>query len=184
LKYRVHDIAFKHTKAISRGKVGVVFYDITTLYFEAERADDFRVPGFSKDGKTQNPQIVLGLLVGAQGTPLAHEIFKGNQFEGRMIPVLEAFAKRFQLSKPVVVADAGLMSKDNITQLERLIVHYSGKRAKKDSHNSERGLTKLEMDVASGRLMTKECLTNRGTRSFCLERLDHNQGRPRKNQGR
>jgi hypothetical protein len=125
LKYRVHDIAFKHTKAISGGKVGVVFYDVTTLYFEAERADDFRIPGFSKDGKTQNPQIVLGLLVGANGTPLAYEIFKGNQFEGRtMIPVLEAFAKRFRLSKPVVVADAGLMSKDNIAELERLGYQY------------------------------------------------------------
>jgi transposase len=97
--------------------VGVVFCDVTTLYFEAERADDFRVPGFSKDGKTQNPQIVLGLLVGAQGTPLAYEIFKGNQFEGgTMIPVLKAFAKRFRLSKPIVVADAGLMSKDNIAE--------------------------------------------------------------------
>jgi len=208
LKYRVHDIAFKHTKAISGGKVGVVFYDITTLYFEAERADDFRIPGFSKDGKTQNPQIVLGLLVGANGTPLAYEIFKGNQFEGRtMIPVLEAFAMRFRLSKPVVVADAGLMSKDNIAELERLgyqyilgariknmdakasnlalslrrmdgkseefklteakrlIVHYSTNRAKKDCHNRERGLSKLEKDVASGRL-TKEHLTNRGYKKF------------------
>ena len=208
LKYRVHNIAFKHTKAISGGKVGVVFYDVTTLYFEAERADDFRVPGFSKDGKTQNPQIVLGLLVGAQGTPLAYEIFKGNQFEGgTMIPVLKAFAKRFRLSKPIVVADAGLMSKDNIAELERLgyqyilgariknmdqrasnlalslrkvdgkseeysitetkrlVVHYSTKRAKKDSHNRERGLTKLEKDVASGRL-TKEHLTNRGYKKF------------------
>ena len=178
------------------------------MYFEAERAEDFRVPGFSKDGKTQNPQIVLGLLVGPQGTPLAYEIFKGNPFEGgTMIPVLKAFAKRFRLSKPIVVADAGLMSKDNIAELERLgyqyilgariknmdqrasnfalslrkvdgkseeysitatkrlVVHYSTKRAKKDSHNRERGLTKLEKDVASGRL-TKEHLTNRGYKKF------------------
>jgi hypothetical protein len=208
LKYRVHDIAFKHTRAISGGRVGVVFYDVTTLYFEAERTDDFMIPGFSKDGKTQNPQIILGLLVDAQGTPLAYEIFKGNAFEGRtMIPVLEAFAKRFRLAKPIVVADAGLMSRSNNMELERLgyqyilgariknmdaqsatlalglrridgkseafnltdtkrlFVHYSAKRAMKDNHNRERGLMKLEKDVASGRL-TKEHLTNRGYKKF------------------
>lgn len=137
LKYRVHDIAFKHTRSISGGRVGVVFYDVTTVYFEAERTDDFRIPGFSKDGKTQNPQIILGLLVDAQGTPLAYEIFKGNAFEGRtMIPVLEAFAKRFPLAKPIVVADAGLMSKSNIMELERLGYQlFSGRASRTWMHS-------------------------------------------------
>jgi transposase len=116
---------FKHTRAISGGRIGAVFYDVITLNFEAERRDDFRIPGFSKDRKTKRPQIILGLLVGAQGTPLAYEIFKGNAFEGRtMIPVLEAFAKRFRLAIPIVVADAGLMSKSNIMELERLGYQY------------------------------------------------------------
>lgn len=53
----------------------------------------------------------------------------------------------------------------SITETKRLVVHYSTKRAKKDSHNRERGLTKLEKDVASGRL-TKEHLTNRGYKKF------------------
>ena len=115
------------------------------MYFVAERADNFRIPGFSKDGKTQNPQIVLGLLVGANGTPFACEIFKGNQFEGRtMIPALDAFATRFRLSKPVVVAEAGLMSKE----IERLRYQYIlGARIK----NMEARASNLSAEFAQDR---------------------------------
>ncbi|NJN27772.1 MAG: hypothetical protein HC819_18285 [Cyclobacteriaceae bacterium] len=58
----VQQISFEHTKKILGGAVQMVFYDVTTLYFEAEHEDDLRKTGFSKDGKHQHPQIVLGLL--------------------------------------------------------------------------------------------------------------------------
>lgn len=66
--------AFEHTKMLLGGHVGVVFYDMTTLYFEASDEDDLRKTGFSKDGRAQNPQILLGLLVGGQGYPIGYEI--------------------------------------------------------------------------------------------------------------
>ncbi len=52
-------IAYAHTKKILE-RITVVFYDMTSLYFEAEAEDDLRKIGFSKDGKFQNPQIMVG----------------------------------------------------------------------------------------------------------------------------
>lgn len=115
---QLQQISFNHTQKLQRGDLSVVFYDVTTLYFEAEREDDLRKMGFSKDGKAQNPQIVLGLLVSIDGYPLAYEMFEGNKFEGKtMLPVIEAFKKRYSLKKLVIIADAGLLSNENIQQL-------------------------------------------------------------------
>jgi transposase len=75
--------------------------------------------GYSKDGKHQNPQILVGLLVGKNGLPLAYEMFKGSQYEGHtFIPILEAFTQRLSGKKPVVIADAGLLSKENVNALQ------------------------------------------------------------------
>ena len=96
-----------------------MFYDVTTLYFETAREDSLLTPGFSKDGKTAESQIVLGLLVSMDGYPLAYSIFNGSQYEGRtMIPVIDDFVSRFGLTDFVVVADAGLLSRKNIDLLK------------------------------------------------------------------
>lgn len=120
LKDEVHRIAFDHTKSVLGGDVNVVFYDVTTLYFETALQDDLRVPGYSKDGKSQNPQILLGLLVAEHGYPIAYDIFEGNKFEGHtMLPVIDELIARFKLQPPIVVADAGLMNRSNIEMLEQ-----------------------------------------------------------------
>ena len=117
-KKKLQEISYQHTKKLFNGQISIVFYDVTTLYFEASDEDDLRKTGYSKDGKHQHPQIVLGLLVSLQGYPLAFEMFEGNQFEGHtMLPVLESFKKQFSLDKLVIVADAGLMSKNNLKKL-------------------------------------------------------------------
>jgi len=67
LKNSIEEITFHYTQKVLRGKIGVVSYDMTTLYFEASREDDFRITGYSKDGKHQHPQTLIGLLVGRQG---------------------------------------------------------------------------------------------------------------------
>lgn len=119
LKERVEQIAFAHTKRVLNGKISVVFYDMTTLYFEASDEDDLRKTGFSKDGKHQNPQIFIGLLVGLGGYAIGYDIFEGNTYEGHtLIPFLEKISKKFNLGKPIIVADAGLLSKNNIKALE------------------------------------------------------------------
>ena len=123
-KSQAEAIAFKHTQKIL-GQITVVFYDMTTLYFEAGDEDDFRRIGFSKDGKFQNPQIMLGLLVGEKGYPIGYELFEGNTFEGNtLIPVLEKFQKKFDLVKPIIIADSGLLSRANIASLKEKNYQY------------------------------------------------------------
>jgi transposase len=117
-KSKVEEISFNYTKQILEGDVGVVFYDMTTIYFESSQPDELRMPGFSKDGKHSNPQIFLGLLVGNNGYPIGYDIFEGKTFEGHtLIPILKQFEFRFSLKRPIVVADSGLLNKDNILDL-------------------------------------------------------------------
>ncbi len=98
----------------------LVLYDVTTLYFEShEPNDELKARGFSKDDKSKQPQIVVGLLVTQQGFPLKHEIYKGNTFEGHtMLDVVKNFQKHCNHSKPIIVADAAMLSQENMEQLE------------------------------------------------------------------
>ena len=118
IKQQVEQITFAHTKKILGNKINVVFYDMTTIYFEASDEYDLRKTGFSKDGKHQCPQIFLGLLVGLGGYAIGYDIFQGNIYEGHtLIPFLKQISTKFDLDKPIVVADSGLLSKDNINDL-------------------------------------------------------------------
>lgn len=206
-KEKVQQISYQHTLKILGNRISVVFYDVTTLYFEINNEDTIRKRGFSKDGKHQNPQIVLGLLVSTEGYPLAYDIFEGNKFEGHtMLPVIERFKKKYNLEQLVIVADSGLLSNNNIEELQtkgyefilgarikneskeieekihslkllngesavlqkgdlNLIISYSTKRAKKDKHNRERGLKRLEKQIESGKL-TKANINNRGYNKY------------------
>lgn len=118
-KELVQQISFAHTKHILGGQISIVFYDVTTLYFEIDQEDGLRKTGFSKEGKHQNPQIVLGLLVSRNGYPLAYEIFEGNKFEGHtMLPILDSFKDAYSLEQMVIIADSGLLSTANVEELQ------------------------------------------------------------------
>ena len=69
---KVQEISVEHTRRILGGRIGLMFYDVTTLYFETDQRDELRESGFSKDGKHSHPQIVLGLLVSQDGYPLSY----------------------------------------------------------------------------------------------------------------
>lgn len=124
-KGKIEDISYTHTLQVLGGKISMMFYDVTTLYFETDQEDALRKTGFSKEGKHQNPQIVLGLLVSKGGYPLAYEIFEGKQYEGHtLLPVIEGFKQRYKLDDLIVIADAGLLSKENIAQLQSRDYQY------------------------------------------------------------
>ncbi len=100
-------------------KFSLVLYDVTTLYFESFKEYDFQRPGFSKDNKPQQPQIVIGLITTRSGFPVMHEVFEGNTFEGHtMLAIVHRFQERVGNTKPVIVADAAMLSKANMQQLE------------------------------------------------------------------
>lgn len=119
-KTAIEDAAY-HTAKVHFGELfALVLYDVTTLYFEShEPNDELRARGFSKDDKSKQPQIVVGLLVTHQGFPLRHEVYKGNTFEGHtMLNVVKEFQKHHKNSKPIIVADAGMLSQENMSLLE------------------------------------------------------------------
>jgi len=102
-----------------------VFYDVTTLYFESFESDGLRKPGFSKDSKFNQPQIVLVLLVSADGFPVGYHLFEGNTFEGHtLIPVILQFKRRHKISTFTVVADAAMISRENIAALDAAHLQY------------------------------------------------------------
>lgn len=129
-------ISVEHTRKIFGGKIGLMFYDVITLYFETAKTDVLREPGFSKDGKTAESQVVLGLLVSEGGYPLSYSLFNGSQYEGfTMIPMIDDFKQRFTLGNDfVVVADSGLMNKNNLALLQQAGYKYVlGARIKSES---------------------------------------------------
>lgn len=107
----------------------LVLYDVTTLYFESFREDEeenaLLKTGFSKDQKPQQPQIVVGLLVTSQGFPLGYALFQGNTFEGHtMLPVIGKFQKTHHVATCTVVADAAMLSFENIEELREKNLSY------------------------------------------------------------
>jgi len=163
LKEHLEGIAFAHTRKILGGNVGMMFYDISTLYFEASEEDDFRVTGFSKDGKHQHPQILIGLLVSGQGYPIGYQLFEGNTSETKtLVPVIKAFRERFGIEKPVIIADAALLSTKNIGALTGHGYEYIlGGRLKNEAERIKEQILKLkikanepvELPHPSGRLI-------------------------------
>lgn len=119
-KEKIEKAAYKTATTHFGESFALVLYDVTTLYFESHEPDDeLRARGFSKDDKSKQPQIVIGLLVTLQGFPLMHEVYKGNTFEGHtMLNVVKQFQKKHTKSKPIIVADAAMLSRKNLHSLE------------------------------------------------------------------
>ena len=116
-------------------------------FFETAQTDVLREPGFSKDGKTAESQVILGLLVSEGGYPLSYSLFNGSQYEGfTMIPMIDDFKQRFNLGKDfVVVADSGLMNKNNVTLLQEAGYNYIlGARIKSESASVKQWILSLE----------------------------------------
>lgn len=98
-------------------KLDVVFYDVTTLYFDSELEveDSVRQKGFSKDGKIGKTQILFCMLIDQNKQPIGYRIFKGDTFEGHTFAhAIEDLRKDYQIDKVIVVADRGMLSTDNL----------------------------------------------------------------------
>lgn len=103
----------------------IVFYDVTTLYFETFEEDELRKNGFSKDNKSQQPQILIALMVSKDGFPIAYEVFSGNTFEGHtIIPVVKQFIEANNVKEFTIVADAAMISAENVKQLIQHNINY------------------------------------------------------------
>ena len=116
LDYRkaISQACFEH---VGRGGLTLVLYDVTTLYFEVQKEDEYRKPGMSKERRLE-PQIIIGLLVDRNGFPLGLQSFEGNKAETKtLLPVIQDFLTQNGLTKTTIVADAAMMSASNLATL-------------------------------------------------------------------
>ncbi len=122
---RLKKISYMNTKRLYGEKIDVVFYDCTTLYFEAFEEDELRGKGFSKDRKFNEVQVLLALMVTKEGLPIGYNLYEGGMYEGHtLIPALKELKGKYKIDKVVFVADAGMFSKENLGKMEGEKLEY------------------------------------------------------------
>lgn len=125
LKNKIEELTIDFAKREFGFDFAIIFYDVTTLYFETFKTDDLRKTGFSKDNKPNQAQIVIGLVVNKDGFPVAYDVFPGNTFEGHtLIPVIKDIKKNNNIKNLIVVADAAMISLENIERLKTEKIDY------------------------------------------------------------
>lgn len=110
-------------------ELAVVFYDMTTIRAEglSQQDKDVRKFGMSKEGIVAR-QIMLGVVQTSDGLPLYHEVFDGNTAEvGTLKPTIEKIVRRFPIKRVIAVADRGLLSTDNLADLQAITLPGGGK---------------------------------------------------------
>lgn len=154
-KELVQQISYAHSLKVLGGQINVVFYDVTTLYFEIDQEDELRKTGFSKEGKHQNPQIILGLLVSKNGYPLAYDIYQGNKFEGHtLLPIIDSFKSKYKIEKLTIIADSGLLSQSNIDELQTKNYEFIlGARIKNQKYTVQQKILNLQLKNGESQLI-------------------------------
>lgn len=125
LKAKTDAIALAFARKHYSFNFDLLFYDVTTLYFESFEEDELRKNGFSKDNKFQQPRILVALMVSKEGFPIAYEVFAGNTFEGHtIVPVVKDFIRKNKVKEFTVVADAAMISAENTRALKENRINY------------------------------------------------------------
>jgi transposase len=118
---RIKQIAYQNTLSLLGGKIDVIFYDATTLYFESFTEDMLKQNGYGKDGKFGQPQVLLALMVTSDGHPIDYEVFSGSTYEGHtLVDAVSKIKGKYEIERVVFVADSAMLSGDNIARLEKL----------------------------------------------------------------
>ena len=109
---------FQKGRDLFNQQLDVVFYDVTTFYFESEQESGLRQKGFSKDGKQGKVQTVFGLLIDKDKNPIGYHLYKGDQYEGHTLQdALVKLRKTYQIDKVILVADRGMLNEKNLEKL-------------------------------------------------------------------
>ena len=117
-KERLEEMLFYKNRNLFNLQVDVVLYDVTTFSFESVKPDSLRDFGFSKNGKFNEVQVVMGLLLDCEGRPIGYDLFPGNTFDGNTLKkALEKLQERFHIRKVIIVADRGINSKLNLKKI-------------------------------------------------------------------
>lgn len=120
LKDAYQQALISYAKNSLHNTLNLVFYDVTTLAFASQTKTTLKNFGYSKDHRSQDTQVVLGLVVNQQGFPLYFDVFSGNTFEGgTFIGIAKGIKKLLDNPDLVVVADAGMLSLKNMDELNK-----------------------------------------------------------------
>jgi len=118
-KEEIEQHLFERNRSLFNMQIDVVFYDVTTFYFESVEDDELKNFGFSKDNKVNQVQVVMGLLIDQEGRPIGYELFSGNTFDAKTLQtMLDSLERRFGIKRVILVADRGFNSKANLKALK------------------------------------------------------------------
>jgi len=122
---RIKNNILQQTKTLLDNQVDVMFFDVTTLYFESFEPDELRNFGFSKDCKFKETQIVLALITTTEGLPISYELFPGNMSEGKtLIEMIKALKGNYDLHQVFLVADRAMFTEANLSMMDEEGVQY------------------------------------------------------------
>ena len=106
-------------------EVNVLFFDVTTLYFESNKSDGLRDFGFSKDCKFKDVQVLLAMVTTSEGLPITYKLYPGNTFEGStLIDAVKDLKQEYKISEVLLVADRGMYNKKNLSLMEEEGIKY------------------------------------------------------------
>lgn len=170
---KVQQLIYSRGRNLFNQQLDVVFYDVTTFYFESEKEDGFRMKGFSKDGKIGNTVIVFGMLIDKYKNPVGYRIYKGGYYEGHTFrDAVRKLKEEYSIDKVITVADRGMMNRENIDLLGNEEVGYEYiigerlKNLKKEIQNKildRSKYTKIEIadeEEENGRIVIEYLLTD------------------------
>ncbi|MGB9609345.1 MAG: IS1634 family transposase [Bryobacteraceae bacterium] len=107
------------TLGLCGGRLEVLFFDVTTLYFESVDQDELRNFGFSKDCKFKETQVVLALVTTTEGLPVTYRVFPGNIYEGHtLVSMVAEIKKVYEVANVVLVADRAMFSRENLELMD------------------------------------------------------------------
>jgi len=148
---KLNTLVLNQTKSLLDNKIDVIYFDATTLYFESftedEGDDAIKKNGYSKDGKFNQPQVVLALLVTKSGLPIGYKAFSGDTFDGHtIIPALKEIQDEFEIDNIVYVADSGMFNKANLEEFDKndKMTYIVGARIKSMSNSIKEKILKVD----------------------------------------
>jgi transposase len=118
-KDRIEVALYHRLRDLFSLKPDLVLYDITSTYFEGAGPHDFAKHGYSRDGKSQNVQVIVGVVMVA-GWPIAHHVWAGNRLDHSTVQeVISDLRKRFEFGRLVFVGDRGMVTDENIESITK-----------------------------------------------------------------
>ena len=110
---------FSRLRDLFHLKVDMVFYDLTSTYFEGAGPAGLADFGYSRDGKPRNRQVQVGLVM-INGWPIAHHVFDGSLRDSETVEtVLKDLQQRFGLRRVILVSDRGMVTIENLALLRQ-----------------------------------------------------------------